>query len=71
MVAVPRAPPYKPRLCGEVPERSIGAVSKTVVPLWGTEGSNPSLSAKPPHGSVTNQPETREQPKRVFAGISF
>jgi hypothetical protein len=30
---------------GEVPERSIGAVSKTVVPLWGTEGSNPSLSA--------------------------
>jgi hypothetical protein len=29
---------------GEVPERSIGAVSKTVVPLLGTEGSNPSLS---------------------------
>jgi hypothetical protein len=30
---------------GEVPERSNGAVSKTVVPLAGTEGSNPSLSA--------------------------
>jgi hypothetical protein len=30
---------------GEVPERSIGAVSKTVVPFSGTEGSNPSLSA--------------------------
>ncbi len=26
---------------GEVPERSIGAVSKTVVPFSGTEGSNP------------------------------
>jgi hypothetical protein len=34
-----------PRIVGEVPERSIGAVSKTVVPLAGTEGSNPSLSA--------------------------
>jgi hypothetical protein len=30
---------------GEVPERSIGAVSKTVVPLAGTQGSNPCLSA--------------------------
>ena len=30
-----------------MPERSIGAVSKTVVPLAGTEGSNPSLSARP------------------------
>ena len=30
---------------GEVPERSIGTVSKTVVLLVGTEGSNPSLSA--------------------------
>jgi hypothetical protein len=28
-----------------VPERSIGTVSKTVVLLVGTEGSNPSLSA--------------------------
>ena len=28
-----------------MPERSNGAVSKTVVPLAGTEGSNPSLSA--------------------------
>ena len=34
--------------CGEVPERSIGTVSKTVVLLVGTEGSNPSLSAKKP-----------------------
>jgi hypothetical protein len=33
------------RSSGEVPERSNGAVSKTVVPLTGTEGSNPSLSA--------------------------
>jgi hypothetical protein len=46
------APPADPLLSadatdGEVPERSIGAVSKTVVPLWGTEGSNPSLSARP------------------------
>ena len=48
------AGPYKTRLAagvtpdglaGEVPERSIGAVSKTVVPFTGTEGSNPSLSA--------------------------
>ena len=30
---------------GELPERSNGAVSKTVVPLSGTGGSNPSLSA--------------------------
>jgi hypothetical protein len=30
---------------GEVPEWFNGAVSKTVVPLSGTEGSNPSLSA--------------------------
>ena len=29
--------------CGEVPERSNGAVSKTVVPS-GTQGSNPCLS---------------------------
>jgi hypothetical protein len=28
-----------------VPEWSNGAVSKTVEPLWGSEGSNPSLSA--------------------------
>ena len=32
-------------LHGEVPERLNGAVSKTVV-LKGTEGSNPSLSAR-------------------------
>ena len=30
---------------GEVPEWTNGAVSKTVVVLWATEGSNPSLSA--------------------------
>lgn len=30
---------------GEVPERLIGTVSKTVVVLVATEGSNPSLSA--------------------------
>ncbi len=30
---------------GEVPERLIGLVSKTSVPLWGTGGSNPPLSA--------------------------
>ena len=30
---------------GEMPERSIGAVSKTVVPS-GTQGSNPCLSAE-------------------------
>lgn len=30
---------------GEMPEWSIGAVSKTVVP-FGTQGSNPCLSAK-------------------------
>ena len=29
---------------GEVPEWTIGAVSKTVVALGATEGSNPSLS---------------------------
>ena len=32
-----------------MPERSIGTVSKTVVHLVGTEGSNPSLSAKYPN----------------------
>ena len=32
-------------LGGEVPEWTNGAVSKTVVVLWATEGSNPSLSA--------------------------
>jgi hypothetical protein len=31
---------------GEMPEWSIGAVSKTVVPHRGTGGSNPPLSAK-------------------------
>ncbi len=31
---------------GEVPEWTIGAVSKTVVALGATEGSNPSLSAE-------------------------
>ncbi len=31
---------------GEMPEWSIGAVSKTVDPLWGSQGSNPCLSAK-------------------------
>lgn len=30
---------------GEMPEWSIGAVSKTVDPLWGSQGSNPCLSA--------------------------
>ncbi len=30
---------------GEVPEWTIGAVSKTVVAFGATEGSNPSLSA--------------------------
>ena len=30
---------------GEVPEWSIGAVSKTVDLLWGSQGSNPCLSA--------------------------
>jgi hypothetical protein len=33
--------------CGGVPEWSIGAVSKTVVPLAGTVGSNPTPSATP------------------------
>ena len=32
--------------CGEVPEWTIGAVSKTVVAPRATEGSNPSLSAE-------------------------
>jgi hypothetical protein len=32
---------------GEVPEWSIGAVSKAVVLLAGTVGSNPTLSASP------------------------
>ncbi len=31
---------------GEMPEWLNGAVSKTVVVFWATEGSNPSLSAK-------------------------
>ena len=31
---------------GEVPEWSIGAVSKTVDLLWGSQGSNPCLSAE-------------------------
>ncbi|GEM_PF-1664570 len=34
-------------ICGEVPEWSNGAVSKTVVPQ-GTVGSNPTLSATYP-----------------------
>ena len=37
-----------------MPERSIGAVSKTVVPLWGTVGSNPTLSAKYRNISLIN-----------------
>jgi hypothetical protein len=36
---------HAPTVFGEVPERLNGAVSKTVVPK-GTEGSNPSLSAR-------------------------
>ena len=32
---------------GEVPEWPNGAVSKTVVALWVTVGSNPTLSAVP------------------------
>ena len=44
---------FKPNLgiiacaIGEVPERPIGAVSKTVVALVVTVGSNPTLSAQP------------------------
>jgi YD repeat-containing protein len=34
-----------PRTIGGVPERTIGAVSKTVVVLWATVGSNPTPSA--------------------------
>jgi hypothetical protein len=33
------------KIIGEVPERLIGAVSKTVVCQWWTGGSNPPLSA--------------------------
>ena len=33
------------QIFGEVPERLNGAVSKIVVLLWGTVGSNPTLSA--------------------------
>ena len=36
----------QPQTQGKMPEWSIGAVSKTVVPLWGTQGSNPCLSAE-------------------------
>ncbi len=39
----PRAIMTAPR--GEVPEWLNGAVSKTVVVLWATVGSNPTLSA--------------------------
>jgi hypothetical protein len=43
--------------CGGVPEWSIGAVSKTVVPLAGTVGSNPTPSAissgAPPSGAAS------------------
>ena len=37
---------------GEVPEWLIGAVSKTVVVLWATVGSNPTLSAKFKQGGL-------------------
>ena len=40
---------------GEVPEWTIGAVSKTVVALGATEGSNPSLSAE----DLNRQPPTK------------
>ncbi len=40
----PRAIMSTPR--GEVPEWLNGAVSKTVVVLWATVGSNPTLSAR-------------------------
>ena len=40
----PRAIMSIPR--GEVPEWLNGAVSKTVVVLWATVGSNPTLSAR-------------------------
>src|SRR5579872_7136277 len=43
---------------GEVPERSIGTVSKTVVLLVGTEGSNPSLSARRAFAGVRHEPST-------------
>ena len=36
---------YMERIIGEVPERPNGAVSKTVVVLVTTVGSNPTLSA--------------------------
>ena len=39
---------------GKMPERSIGTVSKTVVPS-GTQGSNPCLSANYHHESAANQ----------------
>lgn len=44
----PKGPAFESRQAcsGEVPEWLKGAVSKTVVCLWWTLGSNPSLSAK-------------------------
>src|SRR5262245_22352843 len=49
---------------GEVPERPNGAVSKTVVVLWATVGSNPTLSATQPK----KQRKRKRERKRTAEG---
>ena len=49
--------------CGGVPEWSIGAVSKTVVPLAGTVGSNPTPSATQSSNLSQNRETFCNRPK--------
>jgi hypothetical protein len=61
--------------CGGVPEWLIGAVSKTVVRLWRTVGSNPTPSATAPFGiskwlehTVNLQPPSRNRAEGCQSG---
>ena len=55
---------------GEVPEWTIGAVSKTVVALGATEGSNPSLSALF-YLQILFPPEQFKKGRPQYVGDSF
>ncbi len=50
-----------------MPEWSIGAVSKTVVPLTGTQGSNPCLSAN----DAERQQTTRSTPNFALKDVKL
>ena len=56
---------------GEMPEWSIGAVSKTVVPFTGTQGSNPCLSAEKEKNTNLKDGIFDDQIKSEWTGIQF